>query len=1081
MRRSCCAISILAALMASALGCDGPLTAADGGQPCASDRDCDDGVFCNGAEACDPGAASADARGCVEAAAPPCLASQTCDEETDACLSDCEAAPDADGDGHDAVECGGADCDDADRSRFPGNLEVCDPGHHDEDCDPLTFGVRDADGDGYPDARCCNVSGDEMRCGNDCDDAVGAVHPGEAESCDTFDNDCDGEVDESLPSFGFHPDCDGDMYGAAGTTEVRGCRMPDERPDCPPERLEAAWATNASDCADDDGGRNPAVPEVCNGVDDDCDGMLDGPGEDDDGDGFADESCGGTDCDDERAEVHPGAPELCDGMDTDCDGTAPDDELDLDGDTYVTSTTCMDATLRVGDCDDTVALSAPGASEACNVADDDCDGAVDEGLSACDGVAAITVGREHACALRDGGSIVCWGGNARGELGDGTTLMRAAPAEPVVGVSDAVAISAGDEHTCVVRAGSTVACWGVNGYGQLGDGSTTDRSTPVAVPGVADAVDVVAASSFTCALRASGSVVCWGLNRDNQLGNGTGADSSTPVGVPVVAGAIAIAAGGAGACALAAGGSIWCWGSNSQGQLGDGSTAARSAPVSVVDIADATAIALGDRHACALRGDRTVWCWGAGTEGELGDGARSSRSRPVLVASIADVVAISAGGARSCARDARGRTYCWGDASSGALGDGSVTDAPSPVRVTGLDDSRRLAQGSSSSCALRADGRVACWGARGYGRLGDGGAAHWTYPIATAGLTDAVEVATARFYASCALRAGGTVACWGENGEGQLGTGTRVDSRDPVATPALTGVEELAMGDATVGAARADSVASWGRNSGQYGDGTTTASLSPVDVTAWGASVAIGAGSSHTCVVTPASRLWCAGENNEGALGLGSVGARWTTPTEVLDPGDVPIDAVDLDLYHNTTCVVRVGGGVSCWGRLGGSVFGARPGPPIAGLPPAVDIATSYDFRCAVDESGDAWCWGANTYGQLGDGTTVDRSAPVRVVGLTAVDEIDAGAAFACARSGGRVWCWGYRERLGDGQYDSSSVPVEVRGISDAIGLSLGANHACVVRASGGVACWGADEHGELGDGLGSAFESVFVTVRGLP
>ena len=174
MRHSAPAL-VLGALALLACGEDG------GGGPlgpiCETDADCDDGVFCNGIEVCAPGNDEATAFGCVAAAAAPCLDGQVCDEEMDRCTTRCELGVDADGDGVDAMECGGEDCDDADANRFPGNAEVCDAEAHDEDCDPATVGF-DLDGDGFVGDRCCNEVDGERTCGMDCDDLSRGSFPG---------------------------------------------------------------------------------------------------------------------------------------------------------------------------------------------------------------------------------------------------------------------------------------------------------------------------------------------------------------------------------------------------------------------------------------------------------------------------------------------------------------------------------------------------------------------------------------------------------------------------------------------------------------------------------------------------------------------------------------------------------------------------------------------------------------------------------------------------------------------------------------------------------------------------------------
>ena len=224
---------------------------------CAIDADCDDGRFCNGAERCregDDGALQ------CSPGSTPCGAGTFCDEAADRCELTC--AIDADGDGSISRECGGPDCDDADPRRYPGNTEVCDAEHVDEDCDPTTFGDRDADGDGWADAACCNRIGDTLRCGDDCDDADPGVHRTASEVCDGFDNDCDGAVDERV-SYRLWPDADRDGFGDRDATPIDACTfMP-------------GFALVGEDCDDLRASTNPGTHDVCNGVDDDCDGAVD--------------------------------------------------------------------------------------------------------------------------------------------------------------------------------------------------------------------------------------------------------------------------------------------------------------------------------------------------------------------------------------------------------------------------------------------------------------------------------------------------------------------------------------------------------------------------------------------------------------------------------------------------------------------------------------------------------------------------------------------------------------------------------------------------------------------------------------
>jgi len=312
------------------------------------------------------------------------------------------------------------------------------------------------------------------------------------------------------------------------------------------------------------------------------------------------------------------------------------------------------------------------------------------------GIIAIAAGMRVSCAVVDG-TTYCWGGGVEG-YGPNPTRIRGiaqpptavlvgyaisggkllswnkdAKATPVAGLPPGVtAISVGDRDTCVL-AGGQGYCWGRNSFGQLGDGTTTDATSPVQVQGVPGPLDAIAAGTSTCALSA-GAVYCWGENWAGQLGDGTTVNSLVPVkvqGLPATA--TAIVAGAEMACALA-GGSVYCWGDNSSGKLGDGTKISRNSAALVPGLSGVTALSTNEGHTCALAGG-SVSCWGVELcpyDQTVVSGIAPYCTSPVPVPLPAAATAISTGATHACAL-ANGAMYCWGESSWGQLGPTTTT------------------------------------------------------------------------------------------------------------------------------------------------------------------------------------------------------------------------------------------------------------------------------------------------------------------------------------------------------------------------------------------------------------------------
>jgi len=359
-------------------------------------------------------------------------------------------------------------------------------------------------------------------------------------------------------------------------------------------------------------------------------------------------------------------------------------------------------------------------------------GSTSEGIGGYVGLEAVSVtANNHSCtSLRDG-ELWCWGSNGLGELGNGTTTNVLLPAR--VGLPGIVAISAGAMHSCVLMADTTVRCMGRNWFGQLGDGTNTNRSTPVAVTGLSGVAAVYVGQEHSCALMIDTTVRCWGWNSNGQLGNGTTTNSSAPVVVAGLSGATALALGADHTCALMAGGTVSCWGHNIGGQLGDGTLTDSSSPVVVSGLSNATSIGAGGSYGCALREDEIVVCWGSAFLGQLGDGTSKDHPTPQPVIDLSNVIGLAVGGNHSCALVAGGTVKCWGYNESGQVGDGTTTNRYSPVSVPGLSNVTSISAGVATNCAIRSDSSVVCWGNNLAGQVGDGTTTNRSAPVLVSG------------------------------------------------------------------------------------------------------------------------------------------------------------------------------------------------------------------------------------------------------------------------------------------------------------------------------------------------------------
>jgi alpha-tubulin suppressor-like RCC1 family protein len=355
----------------------------------------------------------------------------------------------------------------------------------------------------------------------------------------------------------------------------------------------------------------------------------------------------------------------------------------------------------------------------------------------------IAAGTGHACVVNSSAAVECWGNNSDGQLGVGTNHEHIDP-QRVLGLSDVVAVSANEWHSCALTDVGDLYCWGgLNANGELGDGTFLEgRSEPTLVRALHDVGQVDAGQFHTCAVTKQGAAYCWGSNGEGQVGNGSIAQRPELLPEPVVgleSGVHAVAAGGRFSCALLTSGHVRCWGSNTVGQLGDGTRDSATEPVVVRgiggegELSNVVQLSAGWGHACALLSEGDVACWGMGGFGQLGDGQAPAGSNssdssglentygketPVRVQALGGRVAwISAGFSHTCALLADGRVQCWGANDQGQLGitiemvpaDPALLPGLVPAEVDRLPKASAISASYANTCALTEVG-VMCWG-----------------------------------------------------------------------------------------------------------------------------------------------------------------------------------------------------------------------------------------------------------------------------------------------------------------------------------------------------------------------------------
>ena len=665
-------------------------------------------------------------------------------------------------------------------------------------------------------------------------------------------------------------------------------------------------------------------------------------------------------------------------------------------------------------------------------------------------------------AIKTDGTLWTWGRGTNGRLGTNDATQRNTPVTTFAGGTNWKQCSCGYGSAVAIKTDGTLWGWGRNGFGELGDNTTTGRLTPVTTFAGGTNWKQVAIGSgndgATAAIKTDGTLWIWGTNGYGQLGTNDTTQRNTPV--TTFAGGTnwkQVTIGRVVTAAIKTDGTLWVWGRNTNGQLGNNTTTHSSTPITT--FAGGTnwkQVDVSESHTTAIKTDGTLWSWGLGTSGQLGRNSdNSSRLTPVTTFAGGTNWADTATGApeelytlfcgfyHTAAIKTDGTLWTWGYNALGQLGDNTTTAARSTPVTTfaGGTNWKQVSFGFNHTTAIKTDGTLWTWGGNGAGQLGDNTTTDRSTPVTTfAGGTNWSQVACVGISVA-AIKTDGTLWTWGRNNQGQIGDNTTTDRYTPVTTFAGGTNWKQVSGRGTnflnhIAAIKTDGTLwTWGRNSnGQLGDNTIIGRCTPVTTFAGGTNwKQVACGINYTAAIKTDGTLWTWGQSNNGQLGDNTATDRRTPVTTFA--GGTNWKQVSGG-YHTTA--IKTDGTLWGWGYNGNGQLGdntiinrSTPVTTFAGGTNWKQVACGGFHTVALNDNGTdkiLYVWGLNTYGQLGTNwITQDINILQTFAGGTNWKQVSAdGNNTSAIKTDGTLWTWGNGAggRLGDNAAISRSTPV---------------------------------------------------------
>jgi alpha-tubulin suppressor-like RCC1 family protein len=671
--------------------------------------------------------------------------------------------------------------------------------------------------------------------------------------------------------------------------------------------------------------------------------------------------------------------------------------------------------------------------------------------------ASGSVGNLYTSAIKTDGTLWAWGDNPAGQLGDGTVISRSSPIQ-IGTLTNWSKVSANTSYVMAIKTDGTLWGWGLNDSGQLGDGTVISRSSPVQIGTLTNWSKLGSGHgvSHTVAIKTNGQLWAWGLNNSGQLGDGTTTNRSSPVQIGTDTNWSNISAGSSYSMAVKTDGTLWGWGINTSGQIGIGNVTNRSSPVQIGTDTDWSSVAGGfGGHTMSIKTNGTLWSWGFGTSGQLGLQATTPSWN---IDRGTNWSRVAAGTTFMVGIKTNGTLWSWGSNTSGRLGDGTTSNRSSPVQIGTLTNWSSVSSAFAHTIAIKTDGTIWGWGQNATAQLGDYTFTNRSSPVQIGNNQNDWSSAFAGTNHSLAIKTNGQLWSWGNNVNGRLGNGTTTDSSFPVQIGTDTDWSSVSCSNHSLAIKTNGTLWAWGiGNSGQLGQNNTLSYSSPVQIgtdTNWSN---ISAGGNHTLAVKTTGTLWGWGFNTSGQLGDGTVISR-SSPVQIGTLTNWLRVSAGGGTGGTYTLAIKTDGTLWGWGSNSGGQIG--DGTLInRSSPVQIGTLTNWSIFSAggansisIKTDGSLRVWGSDSSGELGRGFTgvVSRSSPVQI-GEDQWSSVYAGNSNTMAiRSDGTLWAWGTHAgssgQLGDATVLSRSGPVKIGTYSKWKQVSGGSSHTVAIR-----------------------------------